>query len=413
MTTISATRTGYVFEELYMWHDPGSISFQRWVEPGETWENIETKRRINSLLNISGMLDKVIPIRARSASKEEITRFHTESYHDRIVLESKNSKGGDGGELARFAQGGYEIAALSVGGVLAAIEAVVDGRIDNAYCLVRPPGHHAVADMGMGFCIFNNIALGALHVRTLKDHSMKRIAIVDYDVHHGNGTQAAFWNDSEALFISLHQDNNYPQGEGSIHEIGGESAKYSNVNIPLPPGSGMGAYAYAFQTVVIPSLRKFKPDFILVSSGFDASFADPLGSMMLSSEAFGTMAKELIKTSEELCCGRIVFCHEGGYSKDYVPFCGLAVMEALTGFKTEVVDHYLVEVNAWGYQSMQPHQKAVIDACASLHGLLLPMSSFSESEGEVMSAIESLLAGVNDADRRRDILEGLLLKHQT
>ena len=179
---MTTKKSGLVFEEIYLWHDPGSISFSKWVQPGETWENAETKRRLHNLLSLSGLLEKLHKVTARIATREEITRYHTESYHDRIAQESKSPNGGDGGELARFAQGGYEIAALSAGGVLAAVEAVVAGRVDNCYCLVRPPGHHAVADKGMGFCIFNNIALAAMHARTLGLH---KIAIVDYDVHHG------------------------------------------------------------------------------------------------------------------------------------------------------------------------------------------------------------------------------------
>jgi acetoin utilization deacetylase AcuC-like enzyme len=174
-------RTGYVFEERYMWHDPGFISYSEWVEPGEAWENVHTKRRIHNLLNISNMIDNLIPIKARMATKDEICRFHTPEYHDKIVQESNSLKGGDGGELAPFTFGGYNIASLSAGGFLRAVEEVVAGSVDNAYCLVRPPGHHAVADKGMGFCIFNNIALGALHAKTL-GAGIKKIAIVDYDV---------------------------------------------------------------------------------------------------------------------------------------------------------------------------------------------------------------------------------------
>ena len=266
--------TGYVFEEIYLWHDSGSLRYQRdFVEPMEAWEHPDTKRRLHSLLSITGMLDHVRRIPARSATDEEILQFHTKDYLDRVRQES-GLRGGDGGDMCQFGHGSFEIAKLSAGGVLAGIEAIVSGEIKNCYALVRPPGHHACASQGMGFCIFNNIVIGAMRAKKL---GFNRIAIVDYDVHHGNGTQEAFWNDSDVLFISVHQDSNYPLRSGYAHERGGSDAIDATINIPLPPGSGVGAYSYAFERVVIPALDRFRPDLILVSSGFDASYADPLG----------------------------------------------------------------------------------------------------------------------------------------
>jgi acetoin utilization deacetylase AcuC-like enzyme len=285
------------------------------------------------------------------------------------------------------------------------VESVIDGKVDNAYCLVRPPGHHAVRDLGMGFCLFNNVALAAMHAKAYSD-KIQRVAIVDYDVHHGNGTQDAFWNDPNVLFISLHQDSNYPIRSGGVEAIGGPGAERSNINIPLHPGSGTQAYKYAFDSVVLPALDKFKPDLVLVSSGFDASFADPLGSMMLTSESYRYFATQLIACAERHCGGRIVFAHEGGYSKDYVPYCGLAVVEALSGARTAVVDPYLYEADLWGYQSLQPHQKALVDSIAALHGLA-PASSEGEGlepfESDVAKAVRHLLETV-PAERRQEVL---------
>jgi acetoin utilization deacetylase AcuC-like enzyme len=205
---------------------------------------------------------------------------------------------------------------------------------------------------------------------------------------------------------------------GTIAENGGPGAEGTTVNIPLPPGSGTGAYYYTFDRVVIPALHKFKPDLILVSSGFDASYADPLGSMMMSSEGFGVISQKMISAAETLCEGRIVFAHEGGYSKDYVPFCGLAVLEALAGVKSGVVDPYLEEVKLWGYQECQPHQAAVVDAVAAMLGLGAEADASSSSsstfatlstqEKVVVNAIRGVLSGISDPSRRAAVLEEVL-----
>lgn len=402
-------RTGYVFEELYMWHSPGNLPGSEWLEPAEHWENSATKRRLHNLIVVSDLINHLQPLKARKATADEITLFHTKDYHDSI-LDLSEKEGGNGGEMAHFARGGYKIAALSAGGVLAAVEAVVAGSVRNAYCLVRPPGHHAERDRGMGFCIFNNIAIAALHARRLSiSPRIQRIAIVDYDVHHGNGTQSAFWNDPDVLFISTHQASNYPIGAGGIEEVGGEGAQGSNINIPLPPGSGHGAYQYAFESVIIPALDRFRPDLVLVSSGFDASFADNLASMMLSSESYRYFTKQLVAVAERHCDGRIVFAHEGGYSKDYVPFCGLAVIEELSGYKTEVVDHSLEEVKSWGYQELQAHQAAVVDQVALVHGLTTestppPGVLLNSKEHSVYLQVKNLLSQVESQDIKASIL---------
>ena len=370
-------KVGFVYEELYNWHRSGDLHCgQPLVEPLESWENQDTKRRFANLLERTGIMKKLEKISARSASKAEITRFHTSEYHDRVEDQSKSPLGGNVGEEAIFSFGAYEIATLSAGGVLTAVEAVMEKLVERSYCLVRPPGHHAERDNGMGFCIFNNVALAAMHLK--ETYGIKRIAIVDYDVHHGNGTEQAFKDDSSVLFVSLHQDNNYPQDSGYITERGSENAKdaqghYTTINVPLPPGSGRGAYRHAFSELVLPAVRRFDPEFILVSSGFDAEYSDCLAAMMLGSADYHYFASELCTlSSSSAACRGIVFAHEGGYSKDYVPFCGLAVVEALLCVSPEkrIADPYLAEVEAWGYQEMQAHQRAIVDRARFLHGLI-------------------------------------------
>ena len=165
-----------------------------------------------------------------------------------------------------------------------------------------------------------------------------------------------------------------------MESVGGVGAEFANINIPLHPGCGKGAYSYAFERVVLPALEKFSPDLILVSSGFDASFADPLGAMILTSDSYREFTSLLMDAADKHAGGRIIFSHEGGYSKDYVPYCGLAVVETLSGHRTEVVDPYLAEAQVWGYRHLLPHQAAVVDAVASLHSLS-PSQKRKRSDG--------------------------------
>jgi acetoin utilization deacetylase AcuC-like enzyme len=266
--------------------------------------------------------------------------------------------GGDASYLTPFGRGSFEIALFSAGGAIAAVDAVVKGDVSNAYALVRPPGHHATSDMGMGFCLFGNVAVAIRHAQAA--HDLKRIAAVDWDVHHANGTQAIFYDDARVLTISLHQDNLFPPDSGSCEENGEGNGKGYNINVPLPPGCGNGAYLEALRRVVIPALHRFKPELIVVPSGFDAAGVDPLGRMMVSSEGYREMTRLLMKAAAELCGGKIVMIHEGGYSESYVPYCGLAVLEEMSGVKTSIEDQWAPLMAKWGQQALQPHQEAAI-----------------------------------------------------
>ncbi|KAJ9515920.1 hypothetical protein QJQ45_016910 [Haematococcus lacustris] len=364
-------RLGYLFHELCMWHNPGALqSISSFVEPTRHWENVETKRRLHNMVQASGLADHLVALRARAATVDELARVHDREYIARVkAMSDDDTKGhhtcGDG---ATFGPGGYEVAALAAGGALAAMEAVLEGRVRHAYALVRPPGHHAERAKGMGFCIFNNVAVAA--AAALQQHGLERVAIVDYDVHHGNGTQHMFEDDPRVLFISLHQDSNYPKHSGYVEEVGTGAGRGFTLNLPLPPGSGIGAYRAAFERVVIPALDCFQPQLLLVSSGFDASFMDCLAAMSLSSEDFRWMAGQLAAAAERLCGGRLLALHEGGYSELYVPFCGLAVLEELSGVRTAVQDPWLHEIANWGYMELQAHQDRVITQAEGVLQLL-------------------------------------------
>jgi acetoin utilization deacetylase AcuC-like enzyme len=236
--------------------------------------------------------------------------------------------------------------------------------VKNAYALIRPPGHHATATTGMGFCLFGNAVVAIHHARAV--HGIRRVATVDWDVHHGNGTQAAFYADPSVLTISIHQDSLFPPASGGLAEIGEGAGEGYTINVPLPPGSGNGAYVATIERVVLPALERFKPELIVVPSGFDASGVDPLGRQMVSSDGYRTMTRLLMQAADTLCGGRLVMTHEGGYSAMYVPYCGLAVLEEMSGVRTHVEDPWAPLMAEWGQQALQPHQAALIDKAAEL-----------------------------------------------
>jgi acetoin utilization deacetylase AcuC-like enzyme len=342
--------TGWVWHERYAWHDTRS-SNGGWLEPAAPFESGETKRRLRNLVEVSGLLAQLEPLAPRAASDEEILRVHTREYYEH--LRAIDAAGGDAGEETPMRAGSLEIARLAAGGAIVAVEAVLDGRVENAYALVRPPGHHALPDRAMGFCLLNNVAVAARAAQA--GHGCDRVAIVDWDVHHGNGTEAVFRDDATVLTISLHQDGWYPVGSGGV-----EDNNEANINVPLPAGSGLGAYLDALERVVIPALERFAPDLVLVACGLDAGVMDPLGRQLLTSDGFRTLTQRLLDAVP-----RVVCIHEGGYSPVATPFYGLAVIETLASTRTAVSDPYLGQRAARPGQALLPHHAAAVDAAAA------------------------------------------------
>jgi acetoin utilization deacetylase AcuC-like enzyme len=233
------------------------------------------------------------------------------------------------------------------------------GQVDNVYALTRPPGHHAEKELGMGFCLFNNVAIAATYAR--KMYNLKRILVLDWDVHHGNGTESAFYDDSGVLFISLHQEMNFPPERGFAEHVGEGGGEGFNVNIPLPAGTGNAGYMYAFETVVKPIVDQFQPELILLSAGQDPNMFDPLARMMVTAEGFRAFTSFMLKLADKHCEGRLIACHEGGYSAPYVPFCSLAIVEEMSGIRTEVEDPFIAAMYKIPTNELYDIQKQYVD----------------------------------------------------
>jgi acetoin utilization deacetylase AcuC-like enzyme len=364
-------RTGFVCEEQYFWHDNGSATLDfpagGLCQPGPHIESPESKRRLRNLLDASGLLSKLERLPVVMASEEDILRFHTQQYLERLKAASARLGGAPFDDTCFVSHGSYEIARLSAGGVVAGVRGVLEGRVKNAYCLTRPPGHHATPDLAMGFCLIGNIPIAIMHAQATL--GLGRTAVFDWDVHHGNGTQAAFYERSDVLTISIHQAESYPLNSGHESDTGRGKGEGANINIPLPPGSGVGAYESALDRIVLPALRRFDPDLIVIASGFDASYFDPLGRQLLPSKTFGDMTRAMMSVAAEVCGGRIVAVHEGGYSDAYVPFCGVAVIEALAGERSQVIDPYLDSIVRNPAQPLQVAQNEIIERVRTLHHL--------------------------------------------
>ncbi|WP_242890592.1 class II histone deacetylase [Actinomadura litoris] len=353
--------TGWICHERYFWHDTGTgplgMPGGGYLEPLRHPDTPEAKRRLRNLVEVSGLLDALVPVAPRPATEAELLRVHTEAHVTRM-RELSESGGGDAGDgESAFGPGSYEIARLAAGGVIAAVDAVLDGTVDNAYALVRPPGHHAVPDQGIGFCMFGNIAVAAEHARS---RGLRRVAVVDWDVHHGNGTQAVFESDPGVLAVSLHQDGLFPADSGRVAERGTGAGEGFTVNVPLPAGSGSGAYEEAFERVVGPAVRAFEPELVFVACGFDAGAFDPLARMCLHSDAYRMMTARVLSYGAP-----VVVVHEGGYSPEYVPFCGLAVVETLAGVRTPVTDPFLESLLGIPGQDLAPHQREAVERAAA------------------------------------------------
>lgn len=288
-------RTGIIWDSRYLEHDTG---------PGHP----ERPARLTAIKQVLDADSTLIHLKPRLATKEEIARIHTPE-HIKAVDQTRGKPNGYFDLDTPVSAGSAEAAYLAAGGVLKAVEEIESGKIDNAFAFPRPPGHHAESNQAMGFCLFNNIAIAA---QALIDKGNKRVAIVDIDVHHGNGTQHSFYDRDDVFYISTHRFPFYP-GTGARDEKGiGKGLGYT-LNIPYDALADDDDYKKGYQDEILPALLKYKPEFILVSAGFDAHIRDPLGGMKITKSGFEMMAKTLTLAAQKTCNGKIVFVLEGGY----------------------------------------------------------------------------------------------------
>jgi acetoin utilization deacetylase AcuC-like enzyme len=293
--------TGFVYDPVYLKHQTGLGHPER----------SERLTAIVERLKTNGMLAQLTAIKPMPASLEWISTVHSPDYIERVKNESRSGQGYVDSPDSPAGRDSFEVAQMAAGAPLAAIDEVMTGRVRNAFCAVRPPGHHALKNRAMGFCLFNNVAIAARYLQ--QKYRLARVLIVDWDVHHGNGTQAMFYDDPSVFYFSTHQFPFYP-GTGFAEETGSGKGVGYTLNVPLRAGCGDAEYLRAFEEKLKPAADAFKPNFVLVSAGFDAAQNDLLGGMRISPNGFAALTRIVKKIAEQHCQGRLVALLEGGYN---------------------------------------------------------------------------------------------------
>ncbi|MBT3265938.1 histone deacetylase [Candidatus Poribacteria bacterium] len=311
-----ATDTAFVYDAEYLTHDTG------FGHP----ERPQRLRAIQEALETSGLDSTLKHVAPRRATVDDLARVH-HGDHIEAIREMSAAGGGRLGYDTPLSAESYDVALLSAGGVLAAVDAVVDGDVQHAFSCGRPPGHHATPTQAMGFCLFNNIAVAARYAQ--REKGLPRILIVDWDVHHGNGTQDAFYDDGDVFFFSIHQSPLYP-GSGTSAERGVGAGEGATLNAPVPAGSVDADYIAIFEETLIPVAREFSPDLVMISAGFDAHEDDPLAGVHITTDGFAQLTRLARDIAEEQCGGRIVSTLEGGYSLRGLSASVVAHLQALT-----------------------------------------------------------------------------------
>jgi acetoin utilization deacetylase AcuC-like enzyme len=342
--------TGYVYDPIYLKHDLRGHP-----------ENQQRLKTILQVLQEYQMTGRLAHIPAVPLTLERLERVHSPSYVDQVQRVAR--QGGGHLDMDTYVRpDSYDAALMAAGGLVEATEAVLSGQVDNAIALVRPPGHHALQQRGMGFCLFNNVAIAARYA--LAERGLDRILIVDFDVHHGNGTQDEFETDPAVMFISTHQYPHYP-GTGHWNETGHGDGTGSVVNVPLEGGVGDEGFARIFQEIVGPAAWRFQPQLLLVSAGYDAHWDDPLAYMQLTVSGYANIARALKDLAHELCDGRLVFTLEGGYHLEALAYSILNTFAVLLGDD----DWQLVDPLGPSPRRERPVD-GIIERVQQIHGLI-------------------------------------------
>ena len=318
--------TGLVYDERMLKHDTGPFHPER---P----ERIKTCYNFLEAENILSRLKLVPP---REATIEEISMAHDSRYVE-SVKEMAEQGGGQLDLDTPLSEKSFEAATLAAGGVIEAVDMLVAKKLKNCFCLVRPPGHHATYSRGMGFCLFDNLAVGARHA--LKNHEMSRILILDWDAHHGNGLQDIFWNDPSVLYVSFHQHPHYP-GTGFAAEVGAGDGEGFTINFPFSADTGIVDYRTAFKEAIWPVTQEFKPELVMVAAGFDGHFHDPLTSLGLTTDDFGEMTSEIMGLANKFAEGKMICSLEGGYDLKALSYSVAQVIIKLSGLEKNLSDPY-------------------------------------------------------------------------
>jgi len=301
-------KTGLIYHPDYLKHDTG---------PGHP-ERPARLEVILERLRESSLFDHLLSLEPQPAPLQAVARNHAQEYIDHVREVCQRGPGLlDSGDTPVSSES-YRVALLAVGGLLTAVDAVMAGKLDNAFCAIRPPGHHAECSHAMGFCLFNNVAIAARHLQ--QKHKLSKVLIVDWDVHHGNGTQHAFEDDPRVFYFSIHQFPHYP-GTGSRAEKGTGRGEGSTLNAPMPASSTHEDYVRVFREQLLPEALRFSPKFVLVSAGFDAHREDPLSAIQLSDETYEEMTRIVMQIAGKCCQGRLVSALEGGYQLPALARC--------------------------------------------------------------------------------------------